>query len=145
MEGEWKVPAKAALIMAQLLFFTVLNLILSLLSSTATGAAVPVTRSTVNSSNIDFDAAEWHPSIAKRDDAQKVPLRILPLGASITWGYLSSTGNGYRKPLRDKLRFEGWDVDMVGSKSNGDMIDNVCISPSSTPFPPPPIADRQTN
>ncbi|KAL4747888.1 hypothetical protein BDW72DRAFT_196314 [Aspergillus terricola var. indicus] len=57
----------------------------------------------------------------KRDDAIKVPLRILPLGA---WGFLSSTGNGYRKPLRDKLRFEGWEVDMVGSRDNGIMKDN---------------------
>lgn len=140
MEGEWKVLAKTVLIMAHLLFFTVLNLFLSLLSSMVTGAAASATRSTTHSRNIDFDAAGWHPSIAERDDAPKVPLRILPLGASITWGYLSSTGNGYRKPLRDKLRFEGWEVDMVGSKSNGDMRDNVCISPSS-PFP---TADRQT-
>lgn len=117
--------------MASLLFFTVLNLTLALLSSTATGAAVPVSRPTDDSRYIDFDAAEWRPK-AKRDDAPKVPLRILPLGASITWGYLSSTGNGYRKPLRDKLRFEGWEVDMVGSKSNGDMVDNVRIS-----LPPP--------
>ncbi|GES66464.1 esterase [Aspergillus terreus] len=109
--------------MASLLFFTVLNLILALLSSSATGAAVPVSRSTDDSRYMDFDAAEWCPR-AKRDDAPKVPLRILPLGASITWGYLSSTGNGYRKPLRDKLRFEGWEVNMVGSKSNGDMVDN---------------------
>ncbi|KAG2421959.1 hypothetical protein HFD88_005935 [Aspergillus terreus] len=109
--------------MASLLFFTVFNLTLALLSSTATGAAVPVSRPTDDSRYIDFDAAEWRPR-AKRDDALKVPLRILPLGASITWGYLSSTGNGYRKPLRDKLRFEGWEVDMVGSKSNGDMVDN---------------------
>ncbi|KAK9590735.1 hypothetical protein V6Z92_003825 [Aspergillus fumigatus] len=124
MEGEWKVLAKTILIMAHLLFFTVLNLFLSLLSSMVTGAAASATRSTTHSRNIDFDAAGWHPSIAERDDAPKVPLRILPLGASITWGYLSSTGNGYRKPLRDKLRFEGWEVDMVGSKSNGDMRDN---------------------
>ncbi|KAL3463731.1 SGNH hydrolase-type esterase domain-containing protein [Aspergillus heterothallicus] len=109
--------------MASLLFLTVLNLLLALLSSTVTGAAVPISRSTANSRDIDFEATEWRPR-AKRDDAPKVPLRILPLGASITWGYLSSTGNGYRKPLRDKLRFEGWDVDMVGSKSNGDMVDN---------------------
>ncbi|QKX57197.1 uncharacterized protein TRUGW13939_04305 [Talaromyces rugulosus] len=68
-----------------------------------------------------------HHPITRQDnsgDIPKVPLRILPLGASITWGYLSSTGNGYRKPLRDKLRYQGWQVDMVGSKTNGDMKDN---------------------
>ncbi|KAK9413786.1 putative SGNH hydrolase-type esterase domain-containing protein [Seiridium unicorne] len=50
--------------------------------------------------------------------------RILPLGASITLGLRSSTGNGYRKPLRDGLRKEGWEVNMVGSKRNGNMNDN---------------------
>lgn len=52
-------------------------------------------------------------------------LRILPLGASITQGVDSSTGNGYRKPLRDKLRSQGWLVNMVGSKRDGSMVDNV--------------------
>lgn len=130
--------------MASLLFFAVLNLTLALLSSTATEAAVPVSRSTDDSRYIHFDAAEWHPR-AKRDDAPKVPLRILPLGASITWGYLSSTGNGYRKPLRDKLRFEGWEVNMVGSKSNGDMVDNVRISPPPAATPHPPPNNRSTD
>jgi hypothetical protein len=59
-------------------------------------------------------------------------LRILPLGASITQGYLSSSGNGYRKPLRDKLRSEGWKVNMVGTKRDGNMTDNaslICLAP----------------
>ncbi|KAK4455138.1 hypothetical protein QBC34DRAFT_445431 [Podospora aff. communis PSN243] len=51
-------------------------------------------------------------------------LRILPLGASITWGMGSSTGNGYRKDLRDQLRFDGWNVNMVGSRSGGSMKDS---------------------
>lgn len=66
---------------------------------------------------------QWETSIQTRAD--KVPLRILPLGASLTWGLLSDSGNGYRKPLRDALRFDGWDVDMVGSRNNGTMEDNV--------------------
>ncbi|KAF5856297.1 hypothetical protein ETB97_007533 [Aspergillus alliaceus] len=56
--------------------------------------------------------------------ADKVPLRILPLGASITWGVNSATGNGYRKPLRDQLTSAGWEVDMVGTKHHGSMKDN---------------------
>lgn len=52
-------------------------------------------------------------------------LRILPLGASITQGYKSEDGNGYRKWLRQQLRYAGWEVDMIGSKKTGTMHDNV--------------------
>jgi len=52
-------------------------------------------------------------------------LRILPLGASITQGYKSSDKNGYRKLLRQQLRWKGWKVNMVGTKNDGDMADNV--------------------
>ncbi|KAL4787093.1 SGNH hydrolase-type esterase domain-containing protein [Aspergillus varians] len=51
-------------------------------------------------------------------------LRVLPLGASITVGYKSTDGNGYRKPLREQLRYAGWEVDMVGRLANGTMKDN---------------------
>lgn len=48
----------------------------------------------------------------------------MPLGASITEGQRSSHHNGYRKDLRDLLVSEGYSVDMVGSRQNGDMEDN---------------------
>ncbi|PGG95702.1 hypothetical protein AJ79_09910 [Helicocarpus griseus UAMH5409] len=54
----------------------------------------------------------------------KVALRVLPLGASITFGTASSDGNGYRKALRDAMTFAGHSVDMVGSRRNGNMKDN---------------------
>jgi hypothetical protein len=54
-------------------------------------------------------------------------LRILPLGASITWGQASSDGNGYRKHLRDQIRFDGWNVNMVGSRTSGTMNDRVSL------------------
>ncbi|KAM7185430.1 hypothetical protein V8F20_011802 [Naviculisporaceae sp. PSN 640] len=50
-------------------------------------------------------------------------LRIMPLGASITYGQMSTDGNGYRKALRDQLRYDGWNVNMVGSNSGGTMND----------------------
>lgn len=57
-----------------------------------------------------------------------IALRIQPLGDSITWGSLSSTGNGYRKPLQDLLLDPkgkaGVDVDFVGSRNHGNMVDN---------------------
>ncbi|KAF5635566.1 integrin alpha n-terminal [Fusarium sp. NRRL 25303] len=59
----------------------------------------------------------------KTRQSEKPALRIMPLGASIVSGVGSSTGNGFRKPLRDQLRFKGWLVDMVGSKQNGNMTD----------------------
>ena len=52
-------------------------------------------------------------------------LRVMPLGASITEGVASSDGNGYRKWIRDALRYNGWQVNMVGSKQNGNMRDKV--------------------
>ncbi|KAG2421540.1 hypothetical protein HFD88_005515 [Aspergillus terreus] len=57
-------------------------------------------------------------------DGNRVALRIMPLGASITAGYRSTDGNGYRKYLWEQLRYEGWEVDMVGSLRSGDMQDN---------------------
>lgn len=66
-----------------------------------------------------------------RADPKDFYLRIMPLGASITAGSNSppeDTGkNGYRKYIRDKLRFEGWKVNMVGNFNSGTMKDNVSI------------------
>ncbi|KAG4424355.1 hypothetical protein IFR04_002596, partial [Cadophora malorum] len=59
----------------------------------------------------------------KARDAKDFYLRIMPLGASITEGVASSNGNGYRKWLRQQLRWKGWKVNMVGSKANGNMAD----------------------
>ncbi|OTB16454.1 carbohydrate esterase family 3 protein [Daldinia sp. EC12] len=53
-----------------------------------------------------------------------VPLRIMPLGASITYGFGSSDKNGYRKDLRDKLEANGNKVNMVGDNPSGSMKDN---------------------
>ncbi|KAM0257394.1 hypothetical protein ACHAPA_011776 [Fusarium lateritium] len=48
----------------------------------------------------------------------------MALGASIVFGVGSSDGNGFRKLLRDQLRFSGYNVDMVGTKNGGTMKDN---------------------
>lgn len=44
---------------------------------------------------------------------------IMPLGDSITRGFGSVDSGGYRKFLYSYLRNSGWDVDFVGSLSNG--------------------------
>lgn len=51
----------------------------------------------------------------------------MPLGASITQGWdvhiVQDLQNGYRKPLREKLRYRGYAVNMVGSRAEGDFSD----------------------
>ncbi|CAJ2503200.1 Uu.00g105940.m01.CDS01 [Anthostomella pinea] len=56
--------------------------------------------------------------------ANGIPLRIMPLGASITYGLKSSDGNGYRLALRDSITAHGNEVNMVGTHPNGTMQDN---------------------
>lgn len=48
----------------------------------------------------------------------------MPLGASITYGQRSSTGNGYREDLYNLLTQEGYTVRMAGSRKHGSMADN---------------------
>lgn len=55
--------------------------------------------------------------------ASTTPLRVMPLGDSITWGVGSSTGNGYRGPLWDKLAADGHPLDFVGTLRGGSMSD----------------------
>lgn len=51
------------------------------------------------------------------------PVKVMPLGASITWGTASSDGNGYREDLRRRLADAGVTVDYVGSQQSGAMAD----------------------
>ncbi|WP_181796316.1 ricin-type beta-trefoil lectin domain protein [Streptomyces sp. WELS2] len=55
--------------------------------------------------------------------ASNTPLRLMPLGDSITWGVGSSTGNGYRGPLWNELAADGHPLDFVGTVRNGSMPD----------------------
>ncbi|CAL9332089.1 ricin-type beta-trefoil lectin domain protein [Streptomyces sp. enrichment culture] len=55
--------------------------------------------------------------------ASDTPLRVMPLGDSITWGVGSSTGNGYRGPLWTMLAADGHPVDFVGTLRGGSMSD----------------------
>lgn len=57
--------------------------------------------------------------------SKEIAMYRYSFGPSITWGLLSASGNGYRKPLCDPLRFDDWDVDMAGTKTNRDMFVNV--------------------
>ncbi|GAA3601718.1 SGNH/GDSL hydrolase family protein [Kineosporia mesophila] len=48
-----------------------------------------------------------------------VPVKIMPLGASMTYGTGSTTGNGYREVLRQQLTGAGVSIDYVGSLKSG--------------------------
>lgn len=59
--------------------------------------------------------------------AQGAPLRILPLGDSITYGYWegnTTNCNSYRKVLKGLLDSGGYETDFVGGLSDGDFGDN---------------------
>jgi lysophospholipase L1-like esterase len=58
----------------------------------------------------------------KRSLDNGVDLKILPLGDSITWGFQSTDGNGYRLDLLNMLA--GNPVQYVGSQRSGTMADN---------------------
>ncbi|AEO70515.1 carbohydrate esterase family 3 protein [Thermothielavioides terrestris NRRL 8126] len=62
-------------------------------------------------------------SALPRRAAKDFYLRVMPLGASITQGVHSSDNNGYRKWIREQLRWQGWKVNMVGSVQTGTMKD----------------------
>jgi hypothetical protein len=85
---------------------------------------LPQIAGSVNGSSDDASGNSTLQSRAAKD----FYLRIMPLGASITEGTGSTDGNGYRKWLRQQLRWKGWKVNMVGSKPNGNMADKVCTS-----------------
>ena len=53
-----------------------------------------------------------------------IPVRIMPVGGSITWGVGSSTGNGYREWLQKILAAKGYDIIFVGSRQSGSMQNN---------------------
>ncbi|KAF2112802.1 hypothetical protein BDV96DRAFT_497426 [Lophiotrema nucula] len=62
-------------------------------------------------------------TLLPRQGNGKPLLRIMPLGASITQGIGSNPENGYRKLLRDEMRYLGFEVNMVGCQSTGSFND----------------------
>lgn len=71
------------------------------------------------SAALGLTAAGATPAVA----APTTPLRVMPLGDSITWGVGSSTGHGYRGPLWDRLAADGHPLDFVGTLRGGAMSD----------------------
>ncbi|KAI0123527.1 hypothetical protein BJ170DRAFT_598746 [Xylariales sp. AK1849] len=67
----------------------------------------------------DFEGRNMTDPLADvaRRAANDFYLIFMPLGASITEGINLFDGNGYRKWIRSRLRWKGWNVNMVGSKA----------------------------
>lgn len=74
-----------------------------------------------------------------------VPLRIMALGASVTFGTGSSTGNSYRSDLRNMLVAAGQTVNFVGEFTNGNFTnDQVEATPGFTISEIADLASRST-
>ncbi|TDZ54043.1 hypothetical protein CTRI78_v006583 [Colletotrichum trifolii] len=65
------------------------------------------------------------PNVPRQAPPAAVPLRIMALGASVTFGTGSTTGNSYRKDLQDILVGKGLSVTYVGTRANGNFADNA--------------------
>ena len=69
----------------------------------------------------------WSPAIGSAQTSptphpsspQKVSLRIMPLGDSITFGTPEPLYGGYRHALRDQLSKDGYRINFVGSQKSG--------------------------
>ncbi|KAK3994266.1 carbohydrate esterase family 3 protein [Cladorrhinum sp. PSN332] len=81
-------------------------------------------KGSVNNGHGHNNHTESHSAMTAKRAAKDFFLRVMPLGASITQGVGSTDNTGYRKLLRQQLRFKGWKVNMVGSKRNGLMADS---------------------
>src|SRR5690242_19344551 len=86
----------------------------ALASTLGVGAALPAAAATTTTTGVRTVAVPA---------ATATPLRLMPLGDSITWGYASPSGNGYRGYLYNDLAGEGHSSDFVGSLRNGTMSD----------------------
>ncbi|MFE0325862.1 ricin-type beta-trefoil lectin domain protein [Streptomyces sp. NPDC058960] len=84
----------------------------ALTAALGVGAALPAAAAT---------GTEAPPSAVRA--AAPAPLRLMPLGDSITWGVGSPSGNGYRSFLWNQLSAEGHALDFVGSGRGGTMSD----------------------
>ncbi|WP_329584375.1 FG-GAP-like repeat-containing protein [Kitasatospora sp. NBC_01250] len=66
------------------------------------------------------------PTVASATPSGPPELKVMPLGDSITAGWQSSTGNGYREPLLEQVAQQSrYTVNLVGSSHSGTMADSA--------------------
>lgn len=99
------------------------QLLYTLLSSFTLLGLLWVSESAIHRSRLHAaPAATGHParhSATTIPQSCDAPLRVMPLGDSITRGSGSPFFTGYRQPLYTNLRGAGYDVDFVGDERNG--------------------------
>ncbi|KAI3587324.1 hypothetical protein IWW34DRAFT_875225 [Fusarium oxysporum f. sp. albedinis] len=124
---------------------TLLSLAVPALAFLGGVAGVPSRKYSSYDYDLELKGTNFAPDYAdlKARHSAKPALRIMTLGASIVSGVGSSTGNGFRKPLRDQLRYKGWLVDMVGSKQNRNITDRDFRSYPWVHYRPSPKSSEQ--
>ncbi|KAJ7614166.1 lipolytic enzyme [Roridomyces roridus] len=90
-------------------------------STSTTTTTVPPTSS--KTSITTSSSSRTTTSSAPSSTATGLNIRLLPLGDSITYGFTSTDGNGYRATLHNLLS-PGNTVDFIGSIQSGNMSDN---------------------
>ncbi|KAK8128520.1 carbohydrate esterase family 3 protein [Apiospora sp. TS-2023a] len=100
------------------------SLLTTIAAHALVASAVPTSDSASGSHYLDISRITY-----KRADA--VPLRIMPVGASVTFGVGSTTGDSYRKDLQDLLKAQGMTAEYVGSKTNGKDFTNNKVEATS--------------
>jgi hypothetical protein len=89
-----------------------------------TAAAVAASPSAIGPSSASLRNVASLEPLGRRQFDEVTTLRIMVLGASIMYGSGSTDQNGCRQALRTQLRQHGYEVNMVGSRQAGSMIDN---------------------
>ena len=92
-------------------------------SSVRVAVAVVAAALALAAPGLPAQAALTRSDAGSAPNAEQTPVKVMPLGASITFGVGSSTGNGYRENLRQKLQQAGVSIDYVGSQSSGNSTD----------------------
>ncbi|WP_239096432.1 SGNH/GDSL hydrolase family protein [Streptomyces sp. SID11385] len=98
--------------------------LLTLLTAAALGVGIAVPSTSAATPAAATSAVASSARDAAPDaSAAPAPLRVMPLGNSITWGVGSPSGNSYRGFLWNQLTADGYPLDFVGSVRNGPMPD----------------------
>jgi hypothetical protein len=64
-------------------------------------------------------------AMAANINTTSIPFRIMSLGASVSFGIGSTTGDSYRKDLQDLLVANSNTIEYVGTENNGNFSDNA--------------------